>query len=269
MSSAAQQFPEPPSHVDTSALVIDRVGPTRHPDDPVIGYQRWESMLFLHWALDESAVRPLVPPELTVDTCDGHAWVGLTLFTVSGARLRGLPAVPGLSAFHEVNVRTYVHDRGRNPGVWFLSLEANSVAACALARLALRLPYYPARMSRGHVAEVQSYRTLRWGATEERPRLSASWRAVAGADFLARPGTLEYFLTERYFLYSRTWGGGLLRQQVHHRPWLLRPAERVEVNDTLTHADGLPALSGPPLAHDSPGVEVELFLPKRVSPKAT
>jgi uncharacterized protein YqjF (DUF2071 family) len=264
MSSVTAQPPPDQKDVDTSALVIDRVGPTRHPDDAVIGYQRWESMLFLHWPLEARALEPLVPPELTVDTCDGHAWVGVTLFSVTGARLRGLPEVPGLSAFHEVSVRTYVHREGCDPGVWFLSLDASSPATCALARLAVGLPYFPARISRGHVAEVQSYRALRWGRDDERPRFSASWRAVAGADFLARPGTLEYFLTERYFLYSRAWGRRLLRQQVHHRPWLLRPAERVEVNDTLTGADGLPPFSGPPLAHDSPGVEAELFLPKRV-----
>jgi uncharacterized protein YqjF (DUF2071 family) len=251
-----------PRPQDPSVLTMDRVGPTRRPDGFAIGYQRWESMLFLHWPLDPNVLRPLVPARLDLDTCEGHAWLGLTLFTVAGARVRALPELPGLSQFNEVNVRTYVHLGGRDPGIWFLSLDANNLAAAALARTSPRLPYFPARISRGHVGAVQSFRLQRWGRGEG-AALSASWRPASG-DFIARPGTLEYFLTERHFLYSRAFGKKLVRQQVHHRPWLLRAAERVELTTSLERAAGVPTRSDAPLAHDSPGVEAELFLPRLV-----
>jgi uncharacterized protein YqjF (DUF2071 family) len=262
MNPVPAPAPERPRPQDASVLTMDRVGPTRRPERLAIGYQRWESMLFLHWPLDPEVLRPLVPARLDLDTCEGHAWLGLTLFTVSGARVRGLPELPLLSRFNEVNVRTYVHLGGRDPGVWCLSLDASNLAAAAVARSSLGLPYFPARISRGHVGAVQSYRVQRW-QSGERAALSASWRASSG-DFIARPGTLEYFLTERYFLYSRALGRKLLRQQVHHRPWVLCAAERVELTTSLERAAGVPDRSQAPLAHDSPGVEAELFLPRLV-----
>jgi uncharacterized protein len=245
---------------DRSIVAIDRVGPARRPDALLLGYQRWDSMLFLHWPIDARVLKPLVPARLSVDTCDGTGWVSVTAFTVTGARLRGLPHLPGLTKFHEVNVRTYVHLDGKNPGIWFLSLDASNALACALAHLTVRLPYFPARIVRGQVGSTHSFRLKRWQPHAE---LNASWR-IAGGDVLARPGTLEAFLTERYLLYSRALGRKLLRQQVHHRPWILRKADRVEVTTTLARASGLPSLNGAPLAHDSPGVDAEVFAPALV-----
>ena len=58
----------------------------------------------------------------------------------------GLPSVPGLSSFHETNVRTYVHRAGCDPGVWFFSLDAANRLAVLAARTTFHLPYYHARM---------------------------------------------------------------------------------------------------------------------------
>ena len=93
------------------------------------------------------ALRPLVPPSLELDTFEGQAYVGLVPFTMTGVRPVWAPAVPGLSDFHEVNVRTYVHKDGRDPGVWFLSLDASSRLAVLVARATYHLPYRFARMS--------------------------------------------------------------------------------------------------------------------------
>src|SRR4051812_24259993 len=103
---------------------IDRLAPGRCPDRQPVMYQKWRSLLFLHWALPPEAVRPLLPAGLDLDVYQGSAYVGLVPFTMRGVRPVGLPAVPWLSNFHETNVRTYVHAGGRDPGVWFFSLDA-------------------------------------------------------------------------------------------------------------------------------------------------
>jgi uncharacterized protein len=238
---------------------MDRLKPGMRPRAPVIGLQRWDDLLFLHWELAPDALRPLVPARLELDTFDGRAFVTITPFTVRGARLRGLPRLPALSDFHEINVRTYVHLGGEDPAVWFFSLDSASALAAALARASLRLPYCYARIQRNGAGDRRTYE-----ATRVLPRapatLSASW-TIAGDAAPARPGTLEHFLTERYLLFSRAFGRKLFRLQVHHAPWPLRAVRGLEVAQTLSAADGVPLLRGAPLSNWSEGVDVEFFPP--------
>src|SRR5438067_4030108 len=116
------------------------------PRSPWIMRQTWNDLLFAHWSLAPEALRPLVPPELTLDLYDGRAWVAVTPFHMTDVAMRGMPPIPALSAFPELNVRTYVTYNGK-PGVFFLSLDAFNPPAVWGARLAYRLPYFYARMS--------------------------------------------------------------------------------------------------------------------------
>ena len=108
--------------------------------------QTWHDLLFAHWPVDARLLRPLLPPQLHIDAFEGHAWLAVVPFRMTGVRLRGAPAVPGLSSFPELNVRTYV-TCGAKPGVWFFSLDAGNSLAVAIARAWFHLPYFRARMS--------------------------------------------------------------------------------------------------------------------------
>ena len=127
--------------------VIDRLAPASKPPGCPVMYQRWAYLLFLHWPVPEAMLRPLLPARLTVDTFAGQAYVGLVMFTMTGVRPILLPPVPGLSNFHETNVRTYVHNGGKDPGVWFFSLDAANAIAVKIAQTFFHLPYFYARMS--------------------------------------------------------------------------------------------------------------------------
>ncbi len=224
-----------------------------------IGFQRWDSLLFVHYAVPASVLRPLIPPRLQLDTFGEQAFVSLTPFTVKQARLYPLPPLPGTATFHELNVRTYVRLGGVDPGVWFFSLEAASPVAAALARASVRLPYFFADMDRERDGDRFRYRCRRRPPGARGAALNASWQA-AGGERTAEPGTLEHFLVERYFLYSRALGDKLWRGQVMHRPWPLRSVEDLQIEQSLDRADGLPLLGNPTSAQYSEGVDVE-FLP--------
>ncbi len=131
------------------------------PTSPVVMWQRWRSLLFLHYSSDPEEVQATLPAGLTVDTFDGRAWVGLVPFRMEGVRPRGLPAVRGLSDFPETNVRTYVHREGREPGVWFYSLDAANGLACAVARRFFGLPYHHADMEVEEANASIRYESLR------------------------------------------------------------------------------------------------------------
>ena len=110
----------------TSVDSIDRISPAREPDAPAVILQNWHHLLFLHWEIPPQELQRLIPPELTIDTFEGKAYVGLIPFTMTGVRPVLTPPLPWISSFHEVNVRTYVHRDGNDPGVWFFSLDEGS-----------------------------------------------------------------------------------------------------------------------------------------------
>lgn len=233
---------------------IDRVSPICRPNRRPAGFHTWSDLLFVHWRLPAESIAPLLPPELTLDTWEGNAWVGLVPFRMSGVRPWWSPW--GLR-FLETNVRTYVHFRGREPGVWFFSLEANHWPAVKTARSLWHLNYHWAEMSFERLGERVCYRSRRRLATAA----SSIEIGIAGNQGAAPApaGTLEHFLIERYLLYSRSPSGKLWRGQVCHRPYLLQSAELLHCEESLRRANGIPA-DGPPChVVFSAGLDVEVF----------
>ena len=248
--------------IDARHEPIDRLAPTRRPDRRPVMYQEWQHLLFLHWDVPAEPLRALIPPGLELDTFDGRAFVGLVPFTMRGVRPRGLPGVPCLSNFHETNVRTYVHRDGRDPGVWFFSLDAANPVAVAIARARFGLPYHHARMCvevepRGGDGPALTYVSERHRSAR-RPAHSEVRARVIGQVQPAEAGSLEFFLAERYLLYS-TLGGRLRRGQVHHTPYPLRRAEVDTLDETLLAAAGIDRPDSDPLVHYASGVRVEVF----------
>jgi uncharacterized protein YqjF (DUF2071 family) len=209
--------------------------------------QAWEQLLFAHWPLPPDVLRARIPPQLALDVFAGQAWLGVVPFGMRGVYPRYTFPVPGLSDFLELNVRTYVTLGGR-PGVFFFSLDAANPLAVAIARAWYRLPYFNARM------------TLRLAADDWREYASArNHPGAAPADFVARyrpagdvflapPGSLEAFLTERYCLYTVA-GGVVYRGEIHHAQWPLQPAEAEIAVNTMPAPHGLALPDMPPLLH--------------------
>jgi uncharacterized protein YqjF (DUF2071 family) len=216
--------------------------------------QTWEELLFAHWPVDAEVVRPLLPNGLSVDERDGSAWLGITPFEISGLRLRGTWPLPGASRFPELNVRTYVTAEEK-PGIWFFSLDTSNRLAVEAARRLFRLPYYHARLRLERRGERIECDNARRGA--ERPHVfSASYRPT-GDVFEPEPGSLEYFLTERYCLYSAD-EQGLHRAEIHHLPWQIRPAEAsIELNTMPPEGLGVP--SAEPLCHLAESQDVVIW----------
>ena len=206
--------------------------------------QTWDDLLFAHWRVPAESIARLVPQGLEVDQHDGAAWLGVTPFVLTGFRLRGVPPLPRISTFPELNVRTYVTAEDK-PGIWFFSLDAARRLAVEGARLTYKLPYFQARMSarrRGDYVEYSS------------DRLDGSGHSFAGRYrptgevFTAESGSLEWFLTERYCLYAVD-EGRLHRADIQHPPWALQDAEADLETNTMPPREI--TLQGSPLWHFS------------------
>jgi uncharacterized protein YqjF (DUF2071 family) len=225
-------------------------------------HQRWTNLLFAHWPVRPEALRPLLPPSLVIDTFDGDAWVGVIPFHMGNVRPRGVPPLPGLSAFLELNVRTYVRYR-EHTGVWFFGLDASNPLAVRAARAAADLPYFDARMRMDIAADGSvHYRSDR----THRGAPPASFEGTYRPDGDARPaapGTLEHFLVERYVLFSAS-PRGLLDVKIAHPPWPLQRAVARIARNTMGEAAGV-ALSGTPRhLHFAARVDVRTWLPSPV-----
>jgi uncharacterized protein YqjF (DUF2071 family) len=232
------------------------------PSGPWVMAQTWHDLLFAHWPVDAALLRPLLPPQLQVDTFEGQAWLAVVPFRMTGVRLRGAPAVPWLSAFPELNVRTYV-TLGEKPGVWFFSLDAGNSLAVAIARAWFHLPYFRARMScaeRDGWIHYQSERTHNGAPAAE---LNCRYRPV-GDVFSPQRGTLEYFLTERYCLYTTDARGRVIRCEIHHPPWPLQRAEAEPAQNSMTGSLGI-ALTSRPLLHFVRRQDVLVWPPEKIA----
>lgn len=213
--------------------------------------QSWRDLLFAHWPYPADDLRAVLPPQLPLDTFEGQAWIGVVPFKIENLRARGMPPLPGLSSFPELNVRTYVTIDDK-PGVYFFSLDAANPVAVQAARILFHLNYFNAEMSFATTPDGIEYTSQR---TDSRGG-SAWFRAHYASDgevAMSLPGTLQHFLTERYCLYGVDGDGGVHRLQIHHRPWLLQPARaEIDAVELITVTTGLPAPIGEPLLHYSP-----------------
>lgn len=222
---------------------------------PVLA-QTWRDLLFMHWPVPPDALRPLIPPALTLDTHGGQAWVGVVPFRMTGIRLGPLPPVPLTDRFPELNVRTYVTD-GTRPGVWFFCLDAGNPLGVAVARRWYHLPYFNAAMRVRQVGDTTHYHSRRTDRRGEPARFEATYRPTAGV-VSSEPGSIEAFLTERYCLYTADVVGTLYRGEIHHRRWPLQAAEaHVRVNTmAAAHGIALDKPDTPPLLHYSRRLDV-------------
>ena len=253
-------------------------------------YQSWGKLLFMHWPVEPEILRPLIPAQLSIDTFAGQAWIGIVPFTMWGIRASFLPPIPGTSAFHELNVRTYVHCDGV-PGVWFFSLDAANSLAVWGARTFYSLPYFNARMSLEQNGNVIDYSSVRSdGQTYSKffaadaasfqanfdseqfqnlpqARLEASWE-IGEPLPLSQPGEIGFFLTERYCLYSVR-QGKLYRSRIFHEPWPLRAASVESCKSTMIESLGIAQPEGEPLWHYAESIAVDIWPLQLVSDSST
>ena len=233
--------------------------------DPVrraVMKQKWLDLAYLHYDYEPDVVQGLLPAGLEVDRFDDRAWVGLIPFSMRDIGVPGLPAVPYLGSFPEINVRTYVRRNGV-PGVWFFSLDVNRLLPALVARAAYRLPYCWGRASH-RVLDGESHTTV------ERRWPSATRGAFTRIDLevgeaISQPTAFDVWSSARWGLYSRGWGrDSLWYAAVDHPTWSLRGVRASSIDDSLITAAGLPASGEPVRCTFSSGVPVRIGRPRRV-----
>ena len=241
--------------------LIDRLAIRNRPAGHPLMHQAWGKLLFMHWRIDPALLRSIIPNKLEIDTYDGSAWLGVVPFTMWD--IRGfppyLPRIPGFNAMHELNVRTYVHYNGV-PGVWFFSLDCTHEAAVLAARTFYYLPYYKAHIDLDQDEQVITYECQRLEAPAA--RFIGRWEIGDGLP-TNEAESLEFFLTERYCLYSER-RGQIYRSRVFHQPWSLRSAKIHDWQSSMIESLGLVTPAEEPLLHYAEELSVEIWKLEKV-----
>ena len=233
-------------------MVINRILPRQRPKRKIKGYQSWRNLTFLHWEIASEELEPLLPSGLQLDLFQGKAYIGIVPFEMKNIRPAWCPQVLGFN-FLETNVRTYVI-HNQEPGVFFLSLDANSYIAVKIARWIWHLPYFHSAMTFSNKDAIYNY-------TLKRPDKVQSQIKIEVSETLppSEADSLEYFLLERYLLFTEL-RGQLLRGQVHHTPYPVHQAELIDFEDQLLEINNIGGISSSPdLVHFSQGVDVEIY----------
>lgn len=239
---------------------MDRLAPCRRPAARPQGFQRWDRLLFSHFEVPEALLRPLVHPRLSIDSFEGRCFVGVVMFEMQRVRpYRFLPSFPTATRFAQINLRTYVHVDGEEPGVFFLSLDCESTLVVQVARALWHVPYH-----RAHFTREEREDRVHWSAERQSSPCRFEADFVIGAELpAAQLGSLEFFLTERYQFYAGK-GDDLLRARVHHVPYPLHEARVTTFTPSLVEATGLPTDGARTPDYWSPGVDVDIHRLERV-----
>jgi len=232
------------------------------PRRPWVMAQRWEEVLLMHWSLPAAVLRGRLPPGLTLDTFAGEAWLSIVPFRMLGVRPRGVPPVPWLSAFPELNIRTYV-TAGNKPGVYFFSLDAANPVAVSVARHWTNLPYFRAAMSTHWENGWIHYRSRRTHAGAPPAALRMRYQPT-GVATVAEPGTRAAWLTSRYCFYVDDIHGRITRLEVDHAPWSLQPAACEIKHNTMTTPLAIDLPEQPALLHYARALDVRTWQPARI-----
>ncbi|MGM0899512.1 MAG: YqjF family protein [Bacillota bacterium] len=222
---------------------------------PWVMKQIWENVLFAHYPVKLETLRKLVPEKLPLDTFNGLAWVGIVAVHISNIRLRGLPPIPGITHFSQVNVRTYVTLDGK-PGVYFFSLDAGNRLAVETAKIVGNLPYKYSEVAMESTQSNIHFESSR--KTGDNANLVFNFKPIS-KPFHPAKESFEEWVAERYCLYTFSKTGKTLRGDILHLPWLLQQVQAEFYENTLLSSLNIQPESNPPILHYSRQKDVRFW----------
>jgi uncharacterized protein len=228
----------------------------------------WRQLLMVSWRVPDRVLVPLVPRGTELDRFDGSAWASIVAFRFLDTRVLGVP-VPGHRDFDEVNLRFYV--RRQVEGEWrraavFVRELVPRRAIAWTARLAYNEPYSALPMRHQFDQSGSDTRLVyQW-------RRNGRWESVSAVTAGApqEPGheSLDRFIAEHYWGYTRQRDGGTVEYHVSHPSWRVSPARDVMLDADVStlYGDAWREILGatPASAFVAEGSRVAVYQPERL-----
>jgi uncharacterized protein YqjF (DUF2071 family) len=243
-------------------------------DDAPLLTAVWRHLAFFNYEVDPALLMRRVPPGTELDTWHGRALVSLIGLRFLDLAVLGL-RVPGHRAFDQINFRFYVR-RPLGEGEWrrgvvFLKEIVPRRLIATVARLRYREPY--ARRATRHSLEpgaplARDTFTVRYEWKQQGRWQGFSGHASGQAAVFA-PGSVEDFITERYWGYNGRPGRPTTEFGIRHPSWsvwpLRDPRLAADVAATLGPAWVEPLSRRPHSAFLADGSPVAVSLPHAIA----
>ncbi len=180
----------------------------------------WRDLVMLNYAVEPNLLHHYVPPGTSLDSFQGKTYVSLVGFRFCKTKLLSRLPIPFHSNFDEVNLRLYVRRKegsDHRRGVVFIAEVVPRRAIAAIARIVYgeNYKYLPMRhqIASNELSRKMSYE---W-------KIGNRWCSIKvetlGPPAHPREGSLEQFITEHYWGYSKGQSAGCLQYRVSHVPW--------------------------------------------------
>jgi uncharacterized protein YqjF (DUF2071 family) len=204
----------------------------------------WRKLIMAQYAIDPAILAPWLPLGTVLDLFQGQCFVSLVGFLFERVRLKGI-SIPFHTRFEEVNLRFYVRaqdaDGSSRRGVVFLSEFVPLPAITLVANRIYEEPY-ATLPTRHTIAQAAKSLSVEYGW-----RHRGTWQRLAveasPEPHPIAPYSIEEFITEHYWGFTRRRAGYTSQYAVEHPRW--------EVYPILSHTidANFAALYGPSFAH--------------------
>lgn len=186
----------------------------------------WRDLVMLNFAIDEPALRPLVPRGVEIDRWNGQTLISVIGFRFRNTRVRGVP-IPFHRNFDEINLRFYVRRHapdGWRRGVVFVKEVVPRRAIAAVARRVYNENYVAcptrSRLELPATATAAGRIEYQWTTSNGPLTLTAEFR---GEPSVPPEDSAESFIAEHHWGYTRQRDGATLEYRVDHPPWRMWP----------------------------------------------
>lgn len=191
----------------------------------------WRKLAMAQYVVDPGVLGPYLPAGLELDLFQGRCFVSLVGFLFDRVRLKGV-AIPFHTRFEEVNLRFYVRRRDADGtsrrGVVFIREFVPKAAITIVANTFYEEPYatVPMRNAILHTATDLSvaYEWKHRGTWFAMSVEAAPWPVAISRD------SVEEFITEHYWGFTKRSDGGTSQYEVKHPSWAVYPVRKCEID---------------------------------------
>ena len=211
----------------------------------------WRNIAVLTYAVDTSVLERHLPKGLRLDLWKGQALVSLVGFQFLDTRVLDL-RVPFWASFPEVNLRFYVcreTAEGERRGVVFIKEIVPYYAVAATARGLYNENYFHLPMSCEVTEGPRAEYRWQFGGRENRLAVTAG-----GLPRIPDDESLDAFIVEHYWGYSRSRSGEAIEYEVGRKPWRTYPIANFEMDVDVA------GMYGPEMAEAMRGTPLSVVL---------
>ena len=179
----------------------------------------WENIIMVNYEINPEILMPFLPNGVELDLFEGKAYVSLVGFMFKDTKLFTIP-IPKLGTFEEINLRFYVtrtDDGIKKRGVVFIN-ETIPYRIVAWMANKLYKEHYTVVPTKHSIAKYSTNQKIKFEWL-----LNKKWNSIYVDNELSShemtPDSLEKFIYEHYYGYTKVNGQKTEEYRLHHPSW--------------------------------------------------